>query len=505
MLSLQHDPNVNIEQYPSVDPLYPFDKGAQLTLGDLHGNALKLLYTLIRHGVVTNISKEDYISFNRLYKKTADEVTAADIKWFKALLRKTKVNSQGTLRLIGDELADRGANDYFTLSILAKLYNRTNVEVLVSNHSIEFIRAFEKAKTYISENLGFGQAASMQNLQQLIDKKLITRAQVDAVVKNKYLPNVKLLSYTLDDANGRIGIFTHAPVGMECLQAIAAKLGVEFKDKSINDLAQTIENINNIFNEQYVKTNRVHTLFDSETGFRDPAFADPVTAPFTHLIWNRDHNVNRPVDHKGYKIKWIHGHDARPSNILHRIYNLDNFLGKGNNNNIAPYNVHHTHEKQLGVPKVFAKVDVEVLDESEEEIIAPSRLDLVKQGFATFKDTFFAPSKHPIIAGTLAATLATAASFALALTPLNVMLCAVMTVLTVGTFLRTKNSIANAALQNYTANPIRTPLAKQAYQDGIKAAKGWAPYAKSNIKLSNWKKPTAFAAGMESELRKPRI
>lgn len=505
MLSLHHEPSVNIEQYPSVDPLYPFDKGAQLTLGDLHGNALKLLYTLIRHGVVTNISREDYISFNRLYKKTAVEVSAADIKWFKALLRKTKVNSNGTLRLIGDELADRGSNDYFTLSILAKLFNRTNVEILVSNHSIEFIRAYEKAKTYISENLGFGQAASMQNLQQLIDKKHISRAEVDSLVKNRYLPNLKLLSYTLDEANGRIGIFTHAPVGMECLQAVAAKLGVEFKDKSMKDLAQTIENINKVFNEKYVKTNRVHTLFDNETGFSDPAFADPVTAPFTHLIWNRNHDVNRPVDYKGYKIKWIHGHDARPSNILHRIYNLDNFLGKGNNNNVAPYNVHYTHEKQLGAPKVFADIDDETFNEVEEEIVAPSRLDLVKHGFATFKDTFFAPSKHPVMAGTLATTVVIAASFALALTPLNMMVCAVMTALTVGTSLRAKNSLAGSALQNYNLTPFRTHLAKQAYQEGIEAAKGWLPYAKSNFKLSAWKEPTAFAAGMESQLRKPRI
>lgn len=502
--SLHQSQLVNIEQFPNLDANYVFDEGAQLTLGDLHGNALKLLYTLVRHGVIANISKQDYRDFVRLYNKTANEISAQDLKWFNKFIRKIKVNGKGTLRLIGDDLADRGANDYFTLCILSKLLNRTNVEIIVSNHSIEFVRAYEQADKYVSNLLRFGQAASMQNLQQLIDQKLISRKEIDTLMTSLYMPHVKLLSYTLDDANNRLAIFSHAPIGVECIQTIALKLGVAFKDETAKELAQTIENINHVFVEKYVKTKTVHTLFDNEAPSARPEFVDPKVAPFTHLIWNRNHDVNRPCDYKGYHLKWIHGHDSRPTNILHKIYNLDNHLGKGNFTE-GPYEVHFTHEKQLGAPKVFDNVDDEIIE--EDEGMVASFIEAMKHGANTFVDTFFAPSKHPVIAGAITAAVAVGVSFALGISASMLAACGMFAAISTTLALIIKDRLSQDALQHFNGQTMshHTVVTKRdAFNQGVDAAKGWIPYAKSYLSTTAWKEPQAFKAGMESELRKPR-
>ena len=51
--------NVDIDLYPQLDP-FPFY--GELTLGDLHGNALKLLYFLVRHRIL-EINQADYKLF----------------------------------------------------------------------------------------------------------------------------------------------------------------------------------------------------------------------------------------------------------------------------------------------------------------------------------------------------------------------------------------------------------------------------------------------------------
>src|SRR5262245_54716215 len=125
---------VDIYVYPKKDRHHLVCSGCQITLGDLHGNAMKLLYSLVRHGYI-NAIKDDYNAFCKLYIKAPHTLTLNDINNFNALLDKMAMNpqAQGCLvRLIGDVLADRGSNDYFTLKILEKLCkNNIEVEILL--------------------------------------------------------------------------------------------------------------------------------------------------------------------------------------------------------------------------------------------------------------------------------------------------------------------------------------------------------------------------------------
>ena len=49
------------------------DKPLEVTLGDLHGNAMKLLYMLVEHGVISELSEDTYRELVRIYLAHLDE------------------------------------------------------------------------------------------------------------------------------------------------------------------------------------------------------------------------------------------------------------------------------------------------------------------------------------------------------------------------------------------------------------------------------------------------
>src|SRR3990167_9276316 len=113
--------DVDIHSYPKIEERLALQKGDELTIGDLHGNALKLTYFLIRHQIL-DVDEKNYRDLVKIYDKKPDDLTAKDLEKFNAILENSRVNpGMGTIRLIGDVLADRGSNDYFTLEILGKL------------------------------------------------------------------------------------------------------------------------------------------------------------------------------------------------------------------------------------------------------------------------------------------------------------------------------------------------------------------------------------------------
>ena len=86
---------------------------ASLVTGDIHGNALKLLHFLCKSNVIA-INDTDYQRFYNLYhQKQATKQQVADIK---RLIDGLIISDKSTfIRLLGDELCDRGNNDFFTL------------------------------------------------------------------------------------------------------------------------------------------------------------------------------------------------------------------------------------------------------------------------------------------------------------------------------------------------------------------------------------------------------
>lgn len=343
------DEFVSIYSKPNLDELHLADAGAQVTIGDLHGNAIKFLFTLVKHGFITDMSEEKYDELVSLYCKNIDELSKDDLTRYNNIITSLHINNVALLRLLGDELCDRGVNDYFTLVIIKKLQEqKVNLEIILSNHSVEFIDAYETKLKFFPTVLENHFSTSMINMQILIARKLITREEVLGIVKKAYKPCLIAVSYSLSEDNKEITLFSHAPIDIRAISALSKKLGVNFEDYSAIALAKTIDAINQVYHT-HVMNNTVHTLFDRtvmETGYQALSFS-PLFNPIEYITWNRDlTHLNQPETHKGYKIFYAHGHDSQVSENKN-VFNLDSKLGKNMELYLGKYTALYSHDKQL--------------------------------------------------------------------------------------------------------------------------------------------------------------
>jgi hypothetical protein len=355
----------------------------EITSGDLHANAIRLIYFLIRHGVC-QIEPADYNALTVIYQ--LPEIDEASLHSFKTIISRLKVvNTKALVRLIGDEVADRGQNDYFILKILEKLSQEgARVEILLSNHGVEFIEACErftergrqlKATTLLETH-----NASFLNLAKLVSNNLVLADEILSLYEKIYSPMLKLLSYNLDEDPHGITIYTHAVVGLETLRRLAQKFMVTFEDESPETLATTIDAINEKF-KQAVKGNIVHTLYNPselEKGYSGQLKATQDNA-IEYLIWNRNSlDLERPSLHKGYALSFVHGHDAREP-TAGNIINLDSMVGK-----VVTY--HQGQYRSLTTIKPLRpKTDIPLLNVTSEEILG----DLEKRQFTTLLEKLF--------------------------------------------------------------------------------------------------------------------
>lgn len=263
-----------ILNYPTQKQL--LKPGESLTVGDLHGNALKLLWILAYHDLI-QISEKDYNDFARIYQKETfatfrgpnprpEDLNAANINEFNEIVgRITSKNSQVFLRLIGDVLCDRGQNDYFTAILLDQI-NKIGIEseVLFSNHDAEFLRSLAQYDKEVSEGkiqpgaqtfaekvriygISYNQAWSSGFLADNLKNGVIDEAnfqKFEQAIRQQYLNQLKLVSYELSADGKEIIIYTHAPCGIAVLKSAAEKLGVEFKDGNAREIAESIDRIN---------------------------------------------------------------------------------------------------------------------------------------------------------------------------------------------------------------------------------------------------------------------
>lgn len=340
---------VDIVEFPKLDVSHLGDEGAQITMGDLHGNTIKLLFLLIKHGIVGGLEEHEYNKITSIYSTATDELTRENLNQFNLILAKIKFNRGATIRLIGDELADRGYNDYFTLKLIEKLHEHgVNLEILLSNHGIEFIEAYETKTDFHPLRLSKEQhARSMEKMQNLIDKGLINIDEVNEIAKKCYKPKLKAISYTLNEDQTEITLYSHAAIGLNTIYCIAQRLGLPYEDSTAIALAQTIDAINERF-QDFVQNNRVHQLYTESDMWKGyGGCADLSLSPFEFLMWNRHYDhIERPVIHNGYRVNFVHGHDMGDS-TKDNIYNLDNFLGKGASANQGQYAVLYSHETPL--------------------------------------------------------------------------------------------------------------------------------------------------------------
>ena len=364
---------VNIYEFP-VEPSEA-KENTRVTIGDLHGNAMKLMFMLAKQGIATNITPKNYHKLAEIYKKQVNQLTKQDIETFNHIISEIQFN-KSAIRLIGDELADRGSNDYFTLKILEQLHKQhVPVEIIISNHSVDFLRACELYDTnqaFVPPTLQGEHASSLYNLNILIEKELVDAAEVLDIAETAYKPCLKAISCSLKEENTELIVYSHAPIGLNTIESLAEQFKVPYKDSTSLELAECIDRINKVFQE-YVQAGTVHTQCpEKEMILCYSGMSDRVKTALVLAMWNRDYvQILRPDIHNRYKIIYVHGHDPRdPDQDKSYVINLDanNELGKHRVFNKGLYAVLETYTKNIPSVASYQNFTVYEVDQKHDEV-----------------------------------------------------------------------------------------------------------------------------------------
>ncbi len=341
---------VDIFKYPSVDPDYIAQPGDQITIGDLHANAIKLIHLLIRRQVISM----DTAAFDRLveiYCKRIDSLTREDIIEIDSIIENIVIlQSKVLIRLIGDTVFDR-FDDYSLYKILKKLHDAgVPVEILLSNHDMESRRYWERAdrSKFLSVIIDHRCIQSGIRLLKLMNNGCIAEEKAEAEKKVEELVQIhkkmlKVISYSIKEIQGvrEMTIYSHAPIGFHCIQGLANLFGIPFafdfnltqsdldnnpelvKD-IMNKVSAVIDAINEKFKE-YVDANKVGELFSVVKLASIESYSE-LDAPIEKITWNRE----RQGLLRFLPFTFCHGHhESQAEETAVNVINLNNTLGVG--------------------------------------------------------------------------------------------------------------------------------------------------------------------------------
>jgi hypothetical protein len=345
---------VDIEHCPQLNTDFSVYKKGHITFGDLHANTMKLIFMLVKQQIITNMTPDLYQKLIDIYEVPCNNQTKENIDTFNGILKTLKCHSFTTIRLLGDEFADRMYNDYYTLCVLDQLKrNGITLEILISNHSIELIEASEKQMDFKPHRLNGSHANSMKGLQTFIEKGLVLQDDVLRMIKTAYKPTLKAVSYTLNEDQTTITLYSHAAIDLHTIYHMSLRLNVSYIDTTVIDIAKTIDKINTVF-QHHVENNTVHHLYD--TNIMQKAYSSCVSLrqyPFEEVMWNRRYEqLNRHYLHRNYHINYVHGHDSSFIAEEH-IMNLDNTLGKQPELSYGLYTALYSQDHQLASEETF--------------------------------------------------------------------------------------------------------------------------------------------------------
>ncbi|KTD61130.1 Dot/Icm T4SS effector Wip [Legionella spiritensis] len=329
-----------LTQYPEIIRI-PED-GVEVTIGDLHGNALKLLYFLISNDVIT-VSRENYRRFVAIYGKNPEKLTEKDLVLFHDMLDAASVNTRHKIRFLGDDLCDRGMNDYYTLSIYKKLDTAgVAFDIVLSNHGHFFLTALERDEPSFDYNpYGEGRhestVRSMLNMGKLIARGLVDKRDILDTIQTQYLKHLVLPGYVLNEKKQEITIYSHAPLDLAMLAALAEDLNLPFRDSDLKSLAESFDGINRQIHQWIM----AHTLTAHYRELKEKHEEQGRSSPLADVLWNRNYTILEREHHpkgKAYSVSYVHGHDSTSN-----VFDLDNVFGKGDRHHYGPYAVHLTH------------------------------------------------------------------------------------------------------------------------------------------------------------------
>ncbi len=369
-----------------------------LVRGDLHGNGLNLLHFLVGHSLVS-CSDELYQRFYSVYKSERDKhfksysrtELAKDKAEIDDIVRNiTKGDAQNFVRLLGDELCDRGANDYFTLSLLERMDELgIPFEIYQSNHTLDFCLSYEelthepkvraaqnayrKSKAKLKQAKENGQMSdelkdayqaakkrfdnllpskklkltagtltetehhrSLLGLNRYLENNLLSASELDDLV-SVHQRHQKILGYSLEER--KITLYGHAPIDLALIKSLAKKFEITYQDSTPEALALTIEWINSKYAES-VNRGKLQDII--ERGVISDAYyqieINKQDNPLEYLFYNRNFSdLKRVSKHQGYEVCYVHGH-TKGDTTTHEVClnpslggSIDGSLDKQNN------------------------------------------------------------------------------------------------------------------------------------------------------------------------------
>lgn len=356
ILSTQH---VNIYKKPV--PIEHEFKITEATIGDLHANVIKLIYFLIRNGIIF-MDDDIYNRLVELYKTPPDQWTQEYIDELADVVKSFLViNKEVLVRLLGDEVADRGPLDISILWFLAEYVKQGGlIQIHVSNHGFEFITYMESyllrpasAQNPVKEFALFGLydnkfTVSLANLHFIFHKGWVSIAHLRHLYETVYRPLLRVMTYSICPETGETHLFSHAESGLETLNALGEYFGFDCTQRTIKNITEAIDAYNHLFQKKYASVNRITIDGCYEmTEMNSPLSKISVMA---HLVWRRTNNpewITSPgqLEYGGSnpeesprKIKWFHGHDKLVQKTGHS-FTLDSDAGlpRGNPDDAVKY------------------------------------------------------------------------------------------------------------------------------------------------------------------------
>lgn len=369
------DLEVNIRYYPKN--IHKADLQCTTTYGDMHGNAMKLLWSFISCGAATMLP-EDFDKLWEIYSLNWLDIHRTEarvaITKFNILLEKIIFTPGANVRLLGDIVGDRGKNDYLTLKILAcAKANKVNIEILISNHDCGLLRNYTRLNGLMHGSSG--ERASLEALQILIKKQVITLQEISNLVDTCYFNDqtLKLVSYCLSKDKQKIDIFMHAPNHIDVIYALAEQLQcqkAQIKCENALCMAELIDDINQQFYQKNAE-DRILLLASADDAANRKSRNFLPIYPLTMVMYNANSSFFQiPVIKAGGWPQFLggifHGHISISAkdiltlyskipdylNLLSVFHNYDNNLGKKPLSTTTPYFIYLS---DASTPEVLKK------------------------------------------------------------------------------------------------------------------------------------------------------
>ena len=334
-----------------------------------------------------------YSELYRIYN--IKKLTKENIARFGSLLNTSAIKDSAVkVRLLGDELCDRGRNDYFTLMLIDRLDTlKCDFEILLSNHSAVFIYGFEKQHRHKHKSIvDFHrkhlkhQSRSMKGLQYLLRKKLVSLTEIDRIFNDVYKNKIKVVSYYFEQKTDILTIYSHAPIDIEAIYQLAYTFSVSDEKMAPH-----------IINKQEVMKlidgiNERMCLYLTENRLTRDHYSDISVA-----IENRKYDHLAPGKPE---LLYIHGHDQEDRGRSEETFRktLDNDLGKSDDKVRGSYEVQRYVQEPVD-PQLVPIASVEPVVPQPVPVSSGPVVREKSSNEPTQKSVRFFPDRHSDVPG----------------------------------------------------------------------------------------------------------